>query len=267
MQKKIVWTGRKKLAVVFALLFLLSSGMLLRDLLRSLRERAANQALLQLAEQASPLPNGNTQPGAAKNAATQPARNYLPLLQKNGDLAAWLSIEGTAVDYPVMYTPDDAQYYLRRAFDGSYALSGSLFIGEGCMPDGSHILIYGHQMSDGTMFGSLDAYAQEAYAREHPTIFYDLIRPDGSFERLYFDVMSCFYSRVYTADEQDVFRYYYYTDLSDPGTFEDYVQAATAASLFDLGVTAEYNDRLLTLSTCSSHTEDGRFVVVARQRP
>ena len=116
------------------------------------------------------------------------------------------------------------------------------------------------------MFGSLDSYADEDYARAHPEITYDLIQPDGSYERLTFEVMAAFYSRVYKVDEENVFRYYYGTDLSDPEDFQYYVEEAMSASLYDLGATAEYGDRLLTLSTCSYHTVDGRFVVVAREK-
>ena len=164
-----------------------------------------------------------------------------------------------------MYTPGEPEYYLRKAFDGIYAISGSLFIGSGCVPDGTNIIIYGHKMKDGSMFGSLESYVDEDYAREHQKIIYDLIQPDGSYERLTFEVMAAFYSRVYKIDKDNVFRYYYSTDLSQPEDFQYYVQESMAASLYDLGVTAEYGDRLLTMSTCSYHTEDGRFAVVARQ--
>lgn len=265
--RKKVSTGWKGLTVVFALLFILSSGMLIRDFVRSAREQAANEALAQRVE--STVPNSETAGTDDGDSISQqvslPERNYQPLVRENSHLAAWLMIEGTKVDYPVLYTPDDPEYYLRKAFDGSYALSGSLFIGANCFPDGTNIIIYGHKMKDGTMFGSLDSYADEDYARVHPIITYDLIRPDGSYERLTFEVMAAFYSRVYNVNETDVFRYYYGTDLSDPKDFQNYVEEAMLASLYDLGVEAEYGDRLLTLSTCSYHTEDGRFVVVARE--
>lgn len=198
--------------------------------------------------------------------APTPERNYQPLVQENSHLAAWLMIEGAEVDYPVMYTPDSPEYYLRKGFDGSYALSGSLFIGADCVPDGSNIIIYGHNMKDDSMFGSLDSYASEDYAREHQEIIYDLIQTDGSYKRLTFEVMAAFYSRIYSVDEKNVFRYYYSTDLSDPDAFQYYIEEVMSDSLYDLGVTAEYGDRLLTLSTCSYHTEDSRFVVVAREK-
>ena len=74
-----------------------------------------------------------------------------------------------------------------------------------------------------------------------------------------------FYSRVYTDADEGVFRYYQYTDLTAEEAFDAYVRQVKAASLYDTGVEAVYGDKLLTLSTCSYHTENGRFVVVARQ--
>lgn len=263
--------------VIFAAGFLLSGSLLVRDLCRSARERAANEMLIERVEQETPgsqpavpgsaLVEKAGQEESVSSQAAEPERDYRPLVQENSHLAAWITIEGTEVDYPVMYTPEDPEYYLRRAFDGSYALSGSLFIGADCTPDGSNVIVYGHKMEDGSMFGSLASYADADYAREHPYIVYDRIRPDGSYERLTFEVMAAFYSRIYKVNEENVFRYYYGTDLSDPEDFRYYVQETMAASLYDLGVTAEYGDRLLTLLTCSYHTQDGRFVVVARQCP
>lgn len=260
------WKG---LTLAFALLFILSIGMLVNDFVRSAREQAANEALLQRVEQevsqildSSDMSSGN--PVSAE--APERERDYQPLVHENSDLAAWLIIEGTEVNYPVMYTPDTPEYYLRKAFDGSYALSGSLFIGADCFPDRTNIIIYGHNMNDGSMFGNLDSYADEDYAKEHQEIIYDLIQPDGSYERLTFEVMAAFYSRIYSVDEENVFRYYYSTDLSNPDAFQYYIEEVMSSSLCDLGVTAEYGDRLLTLSTCSYHTEDGRFVVVAREK-
>lgn len=266
-RRKKVSTPWKGLTVVFALLFILSSGMLIHNLVRSAHEQAANEALAQRVQSKTPS-SETTEISNDDSASPQVSalkRNYQSLVQENSHLAAWLMIEGTKVDYPVLYTPDDPEYYLRRAFDGSYALSGSLFIGADCFPDGTNIIIYGHKMKDGSMFGGLDAYADEEYAKAHPEITYDLIHPDGSYERLTFEVMAAFYSRIYKVDEENVFRYYYSTDLSDPEDFQYYVEATMSASLYDLGVTAEYGDQLLTLSTCSYHTENGRFVVVARK--
>lgn len=267
-KQKTTFTLRRGLTFTFALLFVLSSEMLIHDLVCSARERRANEALVQQVVQEVSLGKGTSESSDGDSVSTEapvPERNYQPLVQENNHLAAWLMIENTEVNYPVMYTPDAPEYYLRKAFDGSYALSGSLFIGADCIPDGSNIIIYGHNMKDSSMFGTLESYADEDYAREHSEIIYDLIQPDGSYERLTFEVMAAFYSRIYSVDEENAFRYYYSTDLSNPDVFQYYIEEVMSASLYDLGVTAGYGDRLLTLSTCSYHTEDGRFVVVARE--
>ena len=127
-------------------------------------------------------------------------------------------------------------------------------------------MIYGHYMRNGSMFGSLDRYADPAYWEEHPEITYDLIQPDGSYQRHTYQVMAAFYSRVYRTDETGVFRFYYYQDLSDPAAFQEYVDGLEGAALYDTGVTAQPGDRLLTLITCSYHTDGGRFVVAAREK-
>ena len=159
-----------------------------------------------------------------------------------------------------MYTPDRKEYYLRRGFDQAYALSGSLFIDEDCALGSNHLLIYGHHMKDGSMFGTLPAYADPAYAAQHSVIFFDTLRQEGRYE-----VVGAFYARVYKQDEEGGFRYYQYEDLTDPGRFDQYISQVKAASLYDTGVEPVYGDVLLTLSTCDYHTKDGRFVVVARK--
>ena len=150
-RRKRASTRWKGLTLAFALLFILSIGMLIHDFVRSAREQAANEALVQRVEQevsqisdSSDMSSGN--PVSAE--APERERDYQPLVHENSDLAGWLIIEGTEVNYPVMYTPDTPEYYLRKAFDGSYALSGSLFIGADCIPDGSNIIIYGHNMKE-----------------------------------------------------------------------------------------------------------------------
>ena len=257
--------------------FLASGALLVRDLARSAREDAANQVLVEevrevreaVKRKPAALPP-STQPSQPEEAPVQPelpkyAENghliqYDALWKQNNDLAGWLYIEGTKLDYPVMYTPEDPEYYLHRGFYRDYAASGCLFIGPGSTPEGSHAVVYGHHMKNGTMFGSLDQYQKESYYRDHPVIHFDTLTEEGSYE-----VLGVFYSRVYTDADEGVFRYYKYTDLAGEDAFNDYVRQVKAASLYDTGVEAVYGDRLLTLSTCSYHTENGRFVVVARQ--
>lgn len=110
------------------------------------------------------------------------------------------------------------------------------------------------------MFATLQDYADEAFWKEHPTIHFDLLNKAGEYE-----VLAAFYAQAYKVDDENVFRYYDYTDLTEETAFAEYLGYISDAALYDTGVTAEYGDQLLTLTTCSYHTSDGRFVVVARE--
>lgn len=258
---------RRPLLLFLTAALLISGGLLGRDLYRACRERAAYRALARRVHEAKPpsaplstrdaAPEEHTPLSASEEEPAQPPSPFEALALENPDLAGWLTIEDTAVDYPVMWTPEEPEYYLRRAFDKSRAVSGSLFIGAGCAPDGAHVIVYGHNMRDGSMFGSLSGYQSADYAAAHPVIRFDTLTRAGEYR-----VLAAFYSHAYTPGEKG-FRYYQYTDLSRPEDFEDYVRQAREAALYDTGTQAEYGCRLLTLSTCSYHQEDGTFVVVA----
>lgn len=183
---------------------------------------------------------------------------YQELHKSNHDLFGWISIEDTELDYPVMYTPRESEYYLRRAFDGSDSQSGTPFVDGACRVDGSFYLIYGHHMKNGTMFGSLTNYADAAWCESHPVIRFDTI-----YERREYAVMAAFYADA--AESAEGFRYYEYTDLAEQNVFEEYIRHVKDAALYDTGVTAAYGDELIALSTCSYHTSEGRFVVVAKR--
>ena len=188
-------------------------------------------------------------------------QQYSELYKKNGDLAGWLRVEGTNINYPVMFTPDDIEYYLRRAFDGSYSYSGVPFIGYGCSlnPKSDNLVIYGHNMDNGSMFHDLLMYADEKFWAEQPTILFDTLSETGVYE-----VVAAFYSQIYPENCTTAFRYYQYVELDDPSVFSAFVSNVKNAALYDTGVTPKYGDSLITLSTCSYHTDNGRFAVVAR---
>lgn len=242
--------------------------LLVRDLVLASKEQKANDQLAQQVQEireaisltAPSESSGVLQPEPLpKYAPSGNLYQYDALWQENQDMAGWLFIWGTRVDLPVMCTPKRPEFYLRRAFDGSYALSGSLFLNPDWTPEANHAIIYGHKMKNGTMFGELELYADETYAKAHP------IRFDTLTEEREYDVLAAFYSRVYTDRDRNVFRYYQYTDLSEESTFVKYVSQVRTEGLYDTGLEVQFGDRLLTLSTCSYHQENGRFVVVAVQ--
>lgn len=185
---------------------------------------------------------------------------YKKLYNVNKKLIGWLKIDDTNIDYPVMQTYDN-EYYLNHNMNQEKDRNGALFLDKDCdvIEPSTNLIIYGHHMKSGRMFGNLDDYASESYYKKHPVIQFDTIYEKGTYE-----IMYVFRSKVYNEGEV-VFKYYQFIDCYSEQEFESNMNEMAAISLYDTGVTAEYGDRLLTLSTCDSTQDDGRFVVVAKK--
>lgn len=185
---------------------------------------------------------------------------YAGLYTENSDTIGWLKIDGTTIDYVVMQAPDEINKYLRRDFYGKDSTRGCLFVDEYCdIFNSDNIIVYGHNMKDGSMFGTLDSYADENFYAEHKIIRFDTI-----YEKHSYEVVAAISTSIPAKDE-DVFRYYEYTSSNDEETFLEYADFIEKNKLYDTGVEINPGDKLLTLSTCAYHTTDGRFIVVARQ--
>ena len=185
---------------------------------------------------------------------------FKTLLNKNQKLIGWLKIDDTNIDYPVMQTSDN-EYYLDHNLNQEYDKNGSIFMDKDCdvLQPSTNFILYGHHMKSGQMFGNLDRYSSEAYYKEHPYIQFDTIYERGTYQ-----VMYVFRSHVYS-EEEIAFKYYQFIDVNSEKEFDSYMQEMAAMSYYDTGVTAEYGDQLLTLSTCDNQEKDGRFVVVAKK--
>ena len=193
--------------------------------------------------------------------SVEPAENKIAALQeKNADTWGWLTIADTKLDYPVMHTPEDGEYYLHRDFNKEESAAGVPFLDGNCTDGCGNYIIYGHHMNDGTMFATLLSYKSKEFFAAHPTIQLETLAGKSEYR-----ILAAFYAKAYNEEDTGGFRYYQYTDLTNPDTFAEYVTQAKAAALYDTGVSAEYGDELLTLSTCSSHTKEGRFVVIAKR--
>lgn len=185
---------------------------------------------------------------------------YKNLLNKNKKLIGWLKIDDTNIDYPVMQTSDN-EYYQDHNLNQEYDKNGSIFMDKDCdvLKPSTNYILYGHHMKSGQMFGKLDLYSSEKYGSEHQYIQFDTIYEKGLYQ-----VMYVFRSRVYS-EEEIVFKYYQFIDALSEQEFDSYMQEMSAMSLYDTGVTAQYGDQLLTLSTCDYQEKNGRFVVVAKK--
>ena len=183
------------------------------------------------------------------------------LKKQNDDIVGWLEIEGTNINYPVMQTTNN-EYYMTHNYKKEYSAEGSIFLDKDYNWDipSTNLLMYGHNNKNGSMFQNLMNYKDEEFYKQHPIINFTTINEDKKYE-----IIAVFYSRVYYKNEKNVFRYYYFLNADNKEEFDYYINESKKASLYDTGKTAEYGEQLLTLSTCSYHTEDGRFVVVAKK--
>ena len=185
---------------------------------------------------------------------------YKSLYNKNKSLIGWIKIDDTNIDYPVLQAADN-EYYLRRNFSQEYDKNGCIFLDKDCdiLKRSTNLIVYGHHMSSGKMFGTLDKYSSEDFYRKHKYIQFDTIYEKGRYE-----VMYVFRSKIYEEDEI-VFKYYQFIDVNSETEFDSNMREMSEMALYDTGVTAEYGDELLTLSTCDYYTSYGRFVVVAKR--
>lgn len=202
------------------------------------------------------------------------AENYRMRKEMNPDIIGWIKIPGTKIDYPVMWTPDNPEKYLRADFNGDYALCGLPFVAADCKvssnadePDCTNTLIYGHHMQDGTMFAELVDYEKQEFADKHRIIEYDRIFEDGSYRAETYEVIAALKTEVNTGRESE-FKYYKFTNLSSEKQLNQFLEKVDERNLISGNTDISSGTKLLTLSTCSYHVADknGRFVVVASEK-
>lgn len=185
---------------------------------------------------------------------------YKESFLKNEDMVAWIKIPDTTVDAPVMWTPQDEDYYLYKDINKKKSRGGCpiLDTDSTMYPASTNLIIHGHNIK-GIMFYDLLNYKKQSYRDEHPYIYLY-----GEDYLHVYEVMAVFRSQVYYTTDT-CFKYYKFFNANSEEEFKDYYDNVKALSLYDTGVGASYGDKLVTLSTCSSHVENGRFVVVGKE--
>ena len=183
------------------------------------------------------------------------------LYLENSDMIGWIQIEGTSIDYPGMQTPADPNYYLKHDFEKNYTDYGCPFMQADCdaLATSDNLIIYGHNMKDGSMFADLAKYGSKDFWQSHKTVWFDTELGSSAYE-----IFAVIHTTV-QADDADAFPFYRFVDAASPEEFADYVSACKAQALYDTGISAQYGDKLLTLSTCDNITDDGRLLVIANK--
>lgn len=185
---------------------------------------------------------------------------YVTLYNKNKSLIGWIKIDDTLIDYPVMQSKNET-YYLNHNFDQEKDNNGSIFIDPDCsiFPQSENIIIYGHNMKSGKMFGQLKKYKSESFYKKHPLIQFDTLYEKGTYQIMYV------FNDVVHDETEVTFKYYQFISANSEEEFESDMNDMAEMSLYDTGITAKWSDKLITLSTCDYSKGAERFAIVAKK--
>ena len=256
---------------LFSLVFLISAIYLITYFVDSARQADQYNDLSSIvASIRNDLANAPTNP----NRPTAPGGNsgevdpyailpeYRTIYEMNNDLVGWIRLEGTRIDYPVVQSLYEKDYYLYRNFNKEYSKDGCIYVREACnvFTPSDNVVIYGHRMNSGAMFADLMHYRDKRFWENHQTFSLDTI-----YERHTYQIIAVF---VTSADVGQGFAYHMFNDAVSQAEFDQFVSTVHSLQLYDTGHTAQYGDMLVTLSTCTPRHEqpsNGRLVVIAKR--
>ena len=230
-------TRNKPVIIFFCLLLsaaaVLSGAKIYSELKERQKEKKDFASVAEIAElpmteaPAESVTDTETETSAEPTEQSVAEHNIQALISENADCIGWLSIDGTSISYPVMYTPSETQKYLRRSFYGQYSQSGVPFLDGRCSMNGGNLIIYGHNMKNGTMFSDLKKYLNTDFLNSHRTV------------------------RLETADGVFLFTV---TEVRRTNTADPWYNRITSE-----------DGRQLILSTCYGSGKDGRLLIIAEE--
>lgn len=233
-------------------------------------------------------PEGQTKPKTIYDKLSLPAYEYVPnntgmdrsyenLVKRNDDVVGWLRINNTQVNYPLLKDPGDIapntgygsefieynEFYLHHDIDRKYLFEGNIYMDcrdnfgavEGLQSE--NIVIYGHNMLNGSQFGNLRLYKDTSYYWSNPFVYLSSIYKDYEYVIVSFCITS--------GNADTDFRYWDMEELDTQEDFDYYVNRIKRDQLLDTGVDIRYGDKLLTLSTCHADEDNSRFIILARR--
>ena len=226
------------------------------DELVQIKESAQSEAT----QTPTQTPEESTEAASAETTeATEPGilEAYQPIYDENPHTVGWIKLDGTKINYPVLQTPEDPNYYLYRDFDGNDSQRGSIYAREECdiNEPSDNITIYGHCMADGSMFAALSAYTSKTAWENNSLIFFDTLTEYHTYK-----IFAVFKT---SANVGEGFSYHQFVDAENEAEFDEFVKTCKDLSFYDTGVTPQYGDKLICLSTCEYTLDNGRLVVAA----
>ena len=201
-----------------------------------LLDNISNEENILFSENSNEQDKADTQNDKQTNIKTERMSKLEELQKENKDIVAWIEIEGTNINYPVLQGKDN-DFYMNHNYKKGYSQSGSIFLDKdsSISPASSNLLLYGHHMKNGSMFTDLLKYANKEYYEEHPAVRFTTNIDDSEYE-----IISAFKSKVYYASEKNVFRYYYFINADSEEEYNEFVNNAKKSSLYDTGKSAKY---------------------------
>ena len=241
--RKIMYT---LIIILLISLMLISSYFILKSKLEDKTQEDIFEEISEIAEE------NNTEDNKSK----QEEINMQELYELNNDIVGWLKIDNTNINYPVMQTKDNPNYYLRRNFYKQYSQWGTPFLAENCNIEISdNLIIYGHHISNSKMFGELENYRKEEFYNSHKIIKFFTMEENTEYE-----IISVFKTIAYSG-----FRYYEYINFENESEFNTFINKCNELAFYNIENNVNYGDKFITLSTCEYSQKNGRLVVVARK--
>lgn len=204
----------------------------------------------------TPITNYTAAPAPTATPLPQIPTHILRYREQNEDTIGYISIEGTVIDYPVMYSGDN-EFYLQNDFDKNKSYYGAIFLDYRCdyydFSKTRNIILYGHRMNDGSMFKPVTYYFVKKFFDTHPIVQFDTLAGTYQWE-------------VFTTFETHVDFYYIDTDFESDDEWLEFIEYCQSLSLYENDVKLGADDIVLTLSTCSTD-KDYRVVLMARLIP
>lgn len=224
-----------------------------------LREKQKEEALAQeIPSEVEDIPE--TENVSEEEQEPEILQEYATMHKQYPHMIGWLHVADTQIDLPVMQTTDN-DYYLHKNIDGAEDINGTLFMDyrDDISKPSTNLIIYGHNMKSGEMFGGLKQYLETSYASRHDKIQFDTI-----YEKQSYQLIAVCLSKVGYQDD-DVTHYYDFIDAESAEDFQTFLKNVRESAVYDNTQDVTEGDKFLTLSTCNSYVEDGRLFLVAKK--
>lgn len=173
------------------------------------------------------------------------------LKKRNSDVIGYLEIPDTTISYPVIQTKDNPDFYLTHDFDKNYSFYGTPYLSAYCdLEKSDNLIIYGHNINGGRMFGALTQYKSEKFYKKHKYVYFTTAKKDK------YEIFAVISVNKYS------FPYWQFVMAQDEKDYDEFVDKVKQYSLYDMWITPKYGEKMITLSTCdNSRGNDYRFVI------